>query len=196
MCRSTHFAIVIASLAVVACDTPSEPEPHADISPPAAQAAGVHGGSDVRLINMKDACDPTSFGEAGVACLRNGAILFDKFINQLGRQGIMRARHLAPSVVHAKVGETPMAVNRGGEEHTFTEVEEFGGGIVPALNALSGNPEVAPECLALAADDFIEPGAGNKHYVKRLRASSKVGSQAIPVAPASPAAPLPSGCAV
>jgi len=51
-----------------------------------------------------------------------------------------------------------MAVNRGGEEHTFTEVEEFGGGIVPVLNALSGNPEVAPECLALEAADFIQPG--------------------------------------
>ncbi|HEV7590994.1 MAG TPA: hypothetical protein VGO40_22980, partial [Longimicrobium sp.] len=37
----------------------------------------------------------------------------------------------------------------GGETHTYTEVEEFGGGVVPALNTASGNTTVAPEC----ADD-------------------------------------------
>jgi len=159
MRRSTYIAVALASLLAAACDAPSEPDARADIRPTAAQAAGVHGGADVRLINMKDACDPESFGAAGVACLRNGGFLFDKFINQLGKHGVMRAWHFAPSVLHAKVGQTLMAVNRGGEEHTFTEVEEFGGGIVPALNALSGNPEVAPECLALGADDFIQPGS-------------------------------------
>jgi hypothetical protein len=42
--------------------------------------------------------------------------------------------------------------------HTFTEVEAFGGGFVPELNALSGNPVPAPECLALDPDDFVPPG--------------------------------------
>ena len=60
--------------------------------------------------------------------------------------------------VQARVGQTLLAINRGGEAHTFTEVEEFGGGIVPVLNQLSGNTEVAPECRTLAADDFIPPG--------------------------------------
>jgi hypothetical protein len=57
-----------------------------------------------------------------------------------------------------KVGQTLLAANRGGEVHTFTEVEKFGGGIVPDLNALSGNPTPAPECLTLAPDDFVPPG--------------------------------------
>ncbi|MFL5581362.1 MAG: hypothetical protein ACJ8AO_13415, partial [Gemmatimonadaceae bacterium] len=70
-------------------------------------------------------------------------------------------------------GATILAVNRGGEVHTFTEVEEFGGGIVPILNQLSGNPVAAPECLALAAEDFVPAGgtypvtedeAGVEHY--------------------------------
>ena len=52
-----------------------------------------------------------------------------------------------------------MAINRGGEVHTFTEVEEFGGGIVPPLNDLSHNPVVAPECASLDPDDFVAPGA-------------------------------------
>jgi hypothetical protein len=64
-------------------------------------------------------------------------------------------------------------VNHGGEVHTFTEVEEFGGGIVPNLNTLAGTPEPAPECLALAGSAFILPGGtfedevaapGTEHY--------------------------------
>ena len=35
----------------------------------------------------------------------------------------------------------------GGETHTFTLVKVFGGGFVPPLNALSGNPTPAPECV-------------------------------------------------
>ena len=57
------------------------------------------------------------------------------------------------------VGQTLAAVNRGGETHTFTEVEEFGGGIVPMLNDLAGVPDVAPECKQLAPGDFLAPGA-------------------------------------
>jgi plastocyanin len=50
------------------------------------------------------------------------------------------------------------AQNNGGEVHTFTEVDEFGGGIVPPLNVLSGNPLPAPECLQLGLGDFIPAG--------------------------------------
>lgn len=174
MCRSTCIAVALSSLLFAACDAPSQPDVRADTRPAALRVPGAQGGPDVRIITIKDACEPESFGAVDVECLRNGGFLFDKFITQLGKHGIMRAWHFAPSVVHAKVGQTLLAVNRGGEEHTFTEVEEFGGGIVPLLNDLSGNPEVAPECLALAGDDFIQPGGfdaddeveepGTEHY--------------------------------
>ena len=42
--------------------------------------------------------------------------------------------------------------------HTFTRVAAFGGGIVPFLNALSGTPNVAPECNP-ATLDFLAAGA-------------------------------------
>ena len=45
-----------------------------------------------------------------------------------------------------RVGQRLVASNRGGEVHTFTEVEEFGGGNVPFLNNLAGLTTVAPEC--------------------------------------------------
>ena len=49
-------------------------------------------------------------------------------------------------------------VNLGGETHTFTEVDEFGGGMVPELNRSAGTTTPAPECLTLLSSDFIASG--------------------------------------
>ena len=113
-----------------------------------------------RLVKMMDACDPTSFNAAIGAgtCVRNGGVTFAKFLQLLGKHQKVGAWHFAPSVLNVRVGQELLAVNRGGEEHTFTEVEEFGGGIVPELNQLSGQTTVAPECEELDADDFVPPG--------------------------------------
>ena len=40
-------------------------------------------------------------------------------------------------------------------------MDEFGGGIVPILNQLTGLTEVAPECNRLAPKDFLAPGASS-----------------------------------
>jgi hypothetical protein len=40
---------------------------------------------------------------------------------------------------------TDVAVNRGGETHSFTEVKEFGGGVIPQINELLGGLEPVPE---------------------------------------------------
>jgi len=113
-----------------------------------------------RRIQMMDACDPESFNEAlgPGSCLRNGGLEFAKFLGLLGKHQSVGAWHFAPDKVNARVGQELLAVNTGGEVHTFTEVEEFGGGIVPALNELSGNLVEAPECAALEPDDFVPPG--------------------------------------
>ena len=60
-----------------------------------------------------------------------------------------------------KVGQMLVATNKGGEIHTFTEVDEYGGGIVPQLNELSGLPMVAPECTQLKGTDFLAPNASS-----------------------------------
>jgi plastocyanin len=117
-------------------------------------------GGEQRLVQMMDACDPQSFNAvlgAG-SCTRQGGLTFAKFITLLGRHQTVGAWHFAPPTLNARVGQELLAVNQGGEEHTFTEVEEFGGGIIPDLNNLSGEPVPAPECLALEPDDFVPPG--------------------------------------
>jgi hypothetical protein len=112
-----------------------------------------------------DACDPETFnapppaGAGPGTCERNGGVTFQNFIEQLMRFGSIGAWHMAPPNSNLLVGQHFLAVNHGGETHTFTEVEEFGGGIVPALNNLAQTPVEAPECKALEDDDFIKPGA-------------------------------------
>jgi hypothetical protein len=117
------------------------------------------------IVNLMDACDPQTFnapppaGAGPGTCARNGGVTFQNFIEQLMRFGSIGAWHMAPPDPNLLVGQHFLAVNHGGETHTFTEVEEFGGGIVPALNTLANTPVEAPECKALESDDFIAPGA-------------------------------------
>jgi len=114
-------------------------------------------------VTMFDACDPETFNAALGAgtCTRSGGVRFEKFLEQLGLHHSIGAWHFAPPNVTMRIGERLVATNRGGEVHTFTEVEEFGGGIVPDLNELTGLPTVAPECTRLAPGDFLQPGASS-----------------------------------
>jgi plastocyanin len=91
---------------------------------------------------------------------------FDQFIAQLTRLGFVGPWHFAPKDVNAAPGQTFVVFNHGGEAHTFTEVENFGGGIVPMLNNLAHVPKVAPECLALDPDDFVKAGATYEEEVE------------------------------
>jgi hypothetical protein len=115
---------------------------------------------------MLDQCDPDSFNAAigpGTCINRNGGITFDLFIALLQQQSRVPSWRFSPDTIHVPGELTLPILNRGGETHTFTEVDEFGGGIVPVLNALSGNPVPAPECLALGPTDFVAPGARASH---------------------------------
>jgi plastocyanin len=122
---------------------------------------------------MRDACDPESFGAVGVTCIRKGGITLDRFLELLGKQQTVASWAFFPARLEANVGQTLLALNQGGEVHTFTQVASFGGGLNDLLNQLSGNPTPAPECQNLPADAFIAPGAsqiaevgapGTKHY--------------------------------
>ena len=126
---------------------------------PAAQVNAPAGRQDV-LVNMQDACDPTTF-DAAVGpgtCVRAGGVQFSQFIAELTRLGFAGPWHFAPPTGNVRVGQSFVALNKGGEVHTFTEVDDFGGGIVPFLNDLARVPTVAPECAALEPDDFVAPG--------------------------------------
>lgn len=115
------------------------------------------GGNDrTKTVNILDECDASSFVAHGVACSRTGGVTFDQFGALLTRLHEVPAWKFAPGTVTIRVGDVLAAVNNGGETHSFTEVAEFGGGIVPALNAGAGLTTVAPECREAK---FLPPGA-------------------------------------
>ncbi|HZD04408.1 MAG TPA: hypothetical protein VE173_05810 [Longimicrobiales bacterium] len=119
-----------------------------------------------RAIRLDDQCEAESFNEVlgpGACTSRNGGVDFDRFIALLTKTQSVGPWRITPSVLEVEEGETLPVMNMGSEAHTYTEVEEFGGGVEPALNELSGNPDVAPECAALASGDFIAPGQSVDH---------------------------------
>jgi plastocyanin len=183
-----HVLVVLAATALVAsCEqnpaaptaasstptgsSPASSLPTSNVGPTTTTAAIV-GGLE-RPITIQDACDPTTFNAVigPGTCLRPGGTTFDQFIAQLERNQRAGAWDFMPGTTTAKLGQTFVAINRGGEVHTFTEVQAFGGGIVPVLNQLSGNPNVAPECKTLEPDDFVAPGGT---YRETLHASGTV----------------------
>ena len=173
------LAISLAAL-MVACDRNSVADkPLTPVGPSAAIATtngvstvgarATEGRQDV-VVNMQDACDPDTFNappRGPDTCVRAGGVTFDQFIAELTRLGFIGPWHFAPSTANVRVGQTFVATNKGGETHTFTEVADFGGGIVPLLNQLAHVPNVAPECApaALEADDFVPAGGTYRETV-------------------------------
>ena len=163
--RRYVLSTAVVALTLAACEAPSGPPNVAVMSSRASSQAGRSAGAHDRLVNMMDACDSASFAIGTgdpTGCTRKHGVPFNQFIAELQRTGAAGAWHNAPPEMTVRLGTTLVAVNRGGEVHTFTKVAKFGGGFVPILNQLSGNPVPAPECLNLAPSELIPPGAADR----------------------------------
>jgi len=97
-----------------------------------------------------DECDPTTFNAVlGPDFCKNIALGYQTTLNDL----LKEAEDLSPDpkwdfepdTVHIHEGTILSVVDQGGEPHTFTEVEKFGGGFIPGLN---GGQAPVPECEA------------------------------------------------
>ncbi|MEP6491325.1 MAG: hypothetical protein ABJF01_01515 [bacterium] len=142
--RIVSLAVAAGSVTLAACGS--------DSNSPAPGAAHV---------SLQDQCDSVSFN-AGIGagtCTHQGGMTLTQFNAELAATQRVAAWKFDPSELTIQVGQSINAMNDGGEMHTFTEVEQFGGGIVPALNTASGNPVEAPECAQLANSGFVAPGA-------------------------------------
>jgi len=122
--RRTHISLTLAltPLILAACSDSSGPV-------------------ETTHVSMQDQCDPASFNAALGAgtCTRQGNVTFAAFNSELNAKGSVAAWRYVPSTLMIHVGQAITAMNDGGETHTFTEVDNFGGGIVPSLNQASGN---------------------------------------------------------
>jgi hypothetical protein len=148
---------MLVALAAAACDDAKSANPTA----PGGTGAMASQALGPRIINIKDACDSTTFNTLGPnVCIRNGGVTLTSFLSLLGQHHKVGGWHFAPGgTIKVPVGTILRAVNGGGETHTFTEVEQFGGGFLDFINEPFGNTVPAPECLALASNEFIAPAA-------------------------------------
>lgn len=124
-------------------------------------AGAVAGDKKIRLY---DDCEATSFNAVlgDGACIGKGHTTFDEFIEELVETQDVHTWRNQPNAIHMNVGHPTLIENKGGEVHTFTHVAAFGGGFIPDLNGISGNPVPAPECLNLGALVFIPAGASEE----------------------------------
>jgi plastocyanin len=136
------FGTILATAVFVSCSDSVAPKANATVS-------------------MQDQCDPASFNAAIGAgtCTKQGIVTLSEFNAELNATHRVASWHFVPTNLTISIGQSIAAMNDGGEVHTFTEVAQFGGGIVPALNQASGNSVEAPECKTLTAADMVMPGA-------------------------------------
>ena len=140
-------------------------------------------------ILMRDACDPDTFNTAvgPNTCVagQHGTTPFPFFIAELQQDHIAGAWRFNPLLdasagtfklvtLNLTAGQQTVIQNLGGETHTFTRVKEFGGGNVPPLNALSGNPVPAPECSLAESNTNVIVEAG------KSQAGPIAGTSALP----------------
>jgi plastocyanin len=129
--------------------------------PASAAASGAH-------IEVQDVCDEATFNAVlgDGACERpqgdgGGNVTFDELIARLERKQEHKAWRFKEDKVRIEHGEAlTIAMTRGGEAHTITEVPSFGLGCVEELNALTF-PGQDPSALpAVCANPLVfTPGA-------------------------------------
>lgn len=114
-----------------------------------------------RMVVILDNCDGPTFNAAigAGACVRDGGMTFEAFFARLADGGA-RSWRFSPQWATVKAGGTVVAVNRGGETHSFTEVARFGGGCVPPINEAMGLTPV-PECADPASFATFIPAGGS-----------------------------------
>ncbi len=120
--------------------------------------------SSVDVVEINDDCDPATFNAAigPGTCVGNGQTTFAQFIAELTKDKTVGDWEFDPDKLKLDAGRKLVAINRGGETHTFTEVAAFGGGFIDLLNQLSGNPVPAPECLKPpSATNIFVPAGGS-----------------------------------
>ena len=107
--------------------------------------------SPVQIVAL-DECDPTTFNAAlGPDFCKNVALAFAAPFATTFQELFKEAKEgrpdkswdFEPDKVTINKGTALIVSNQGGEPHTFTEVEKFGGGFIAPLNH---GEETVPEC--------------------------------------------------
>jgi plastocyanin len=104
----------------------------------------------VKEIQIRDDCDPATFNAVGLGniCSGDGHTTFATLANQVMTTGRAPKWRFTPDTVHIALSDSFRATNRGGEVHSFTQVEQVGPSVIPQVNDLLHMPGAQPnaEC--------------------------------------------------
>jgi hypothetical protein len=153
-----------------------------------------------KTITMRDACDPVSFnaalGPGHCVAGQHGNTLFSDFIGELQSDQNAGAWRFNPMLnatagtfklvrLDLTAGDQTTIQNMGGETHTFTRVEQFGGGFKTRLNGLTNNLVPAPECAQVLPNGSLapQPESDTNQFVEagNTEAGPTAGSSALPL---------------
>ena len=101
---------------------------------------------DSKVVMVRDSCTPSFnifFGDPTICQQTDGKVDIFAFLDYLGKHLNHPLWRFDPQSFNLPAGKHVELQNLGGEFHTWTEVANFGGGIIPELNF--GAPTV-PEC--------------------------------------------------
>src|SRR5438067_9688922 len=119
---------------------------------------------DMPEVKIFDDCQLASFNAAIApgTCQDNfaGRTSFQNFIGDVDAHKSAAEWRFDPNPREVRAGSQLRLENRGGETHSFTRVNVFGGGFIDILNQLSGNPVPAAECVSQSVGStFVPSGA-------------------------------------
>ena len=122
-------------------------------------------------LTIQDRCDPTTFSPAGIDCRpltqQGGTVTLDALFGSLVAGAPDDGWRFRKAKISLREGQPlDIAMTRGGEGHTVTEVAKFGPGCVPEINAiLFPGKAAAAECAnpatftpGIFGGDLIAPG--------------------------------------
>jgi hypothetical protein len=131
-------------------------------------ALGSARANDERKIVMYDDCNQADYdARFGPGfCVGHGNTTFAEFASELVATGEVTAWKFKHQNQGSHVDGPGLLIipNEGGLLHTFTRVEQFGGGFNAAFNRFSNNPVPAPECAFVRPDGSlgaVPPNATN-----------------------------------
>jgi plastocyanin len=137
---------LFALLLLLGCgetSAPPEDAPAGDGAPVGA----VYKDHSLDRILLLDQCGGDSWTPFG-GCLINGPVARPEWLAEVIATGSHPLWENQPVEAKVESGTTVEVVNLGGRAHSFTRVENFGGGILPALNTREDTRIPAPECLS------------------------------------------------